>query len=306
MQARFFRAGLRADLTTDERKGKRRANGHTEQKRPPRGKMRGREIREEPARGSDAEELESRGADKAPRQQDPGHDPKWGHRSGRQALPRDPNGSSITGAKYSKLYLAADFAQNGEKCQEAGKRTHGAEKRNTEQSRGQNGGKFGNILQKHTCKSLLHIAADDQGQRDPGHADPIRAKCTCKSLLHKGGRYSKIYLESRNRSGTEPSGHALQSESILVRVYYAMQQSGKAWEQIRHPLPSVRKSCGGYMGASPGAEAERSETAAGSRETGKRNALQSKSLLVRVYYTKRQSITCYAYIYFIRQCNNIE
>ena len=278
MQARFFRAGLRAELTTDERKGKRRANGHTEQKRPPRGKMSGREIREEPARGSDAEELESRGADKEPRQQDPGHDPKRGHRSGRQARPRDPNGSSITGAKYSKLYLAADFAQNGEKCQEAGKRTNGAEKRNTGQSRGQNGGKFGNILQKHTCKSLLH----------------------------KGGRYSKIYLESRNRSGTEPSGHALQSESILVRVYYAMQQSGKAWEQMRHPLPSVRKSCGGYMGASPGAEAERSETAAGSRETGKRNALQSKSLLVRVYYTKRQSITCYAYIYFIRQCNNIE
>lgn len=278
MQARFFRAGLRAELTTDERKGKRRANGHTEQKRPPRGKMSGREIREEPARGSDAEELESRGADKAPRQQDPGHDPKRGHRSGRQALPRDPNGSGITGAKYSKLYLAADFAQNGEKCQEAGKRTHGAEKRNTGQSRGQNGGKFGNILQKHTCKSLLH----------------------------KGGRYSKIYLESRNRSGTEPSGHALQSESILARVYYAMQQSGKAWEQMRHPLPSVRKSCGGYMGASPGAEAERSETAAGSRGTGKRNALQSKSLLVRVYYTKRQSITCYAYIYFIRQCNNIE
>lgn len=159
---------------------------------------------------------------------------------------------------------------------------------------------------EYPAKALLHIAADDQGQRDPGHADPIRAKCTCKSLLHKGGRYSKIYLESRNRSGTEPSGHALQSESILVRVYYAMQQSGKAWEKMRHPLPSVRKSCGGYMGASPGAEAERSETAAGSRGTGKRNALQSKSLLVRVYYTKRQSITCYAYIYFIRQCNNIE
>ena len=192
MQARFFRAGLRAEVTTDERKGKRRANGHTEQKRPPRGKMSGREIREEPARGTDAEELESMGADKAPRQQDPGHDPKRGHRSGRQALPRDPNGSSITGAKYSKLYLAADFAQNGEKCQEAGKRTHGAEKRNTGQSRGRNGGKFGNILQKHTCKSLLHNAADDQGQRDPGHADPIRAKCTCKSLLHNAAEQESV------------------------------------------------------------------------------------------------------------------
>jgi hypothetical protein len=151
-----------------------------------------------------------------------------------------------------------------------------------------------------SCKSILvkvyyTLRQTIRGREIPG--TPIRAKCTCKSLLHKGGRYSKIYLESRNRSGTEPSGHALQSESLLVRVYYTMQQSGKAWGQMRHQLPSVRKSCGGYMGASPGAEAERSETAAGSRGTGKRNALQSKSLLVRVYYTKRQSITCYAYKY---------
>lgn len=230
MQARFFRAGLRAEVTTDERKGKRRANGHTEQKRPPRGKMSGREIREEPAWGSDAEELESRGADKAPRQQDPGHDPKRGHRSGRRALPRDPNGSSITGAKYSKLYLAADFAQNGEKCQEAGKRTHGAEKRNTGQSREQNGGKFGNILQKHTCKSLLHIATEREsvgadaaptskraeivrgiygsitgsrgreirnGSRIPGNwkaERPAIEKHTCKSLLHKAAKYNLLCL----------------------------------------------------------------------------------------------------------------
>ena len=150
MQARFFRAGLRAELTTDERKGKRRANGHTEQKRPPRGKMRGREIREEPARGSDAEELESRGADKTPRQQDPGHDPKRGtdqggrHFQGIQTAAASP-GQSI--ASYTLRQILPKMERNA-------KRQGNGHTEPKNATRGKAEGKTGANL-GISCKSIL-------------------------------------------------------------------------------------------------------------------------------------------------------